>query len=93
MKTAIELANKGHAVTLCEKSDKSGGRLEFADHMEFKEDALGETVAVVGGGQVGCELAVHLKSHVKRIQLVEAGDELMPDAYDTPEERYWTIFC
>lgn len=34
-----------------------------------------------------------MKSHVKRIQLVEAGDELMPDAYDTPEERYWTIFC
>lgn len=164
MKAAVELAKKGHEVTLYEKSNKLGGRLEFADHMEFKEDVkryrmylenaarshnnikvilnteatcatmeeqqpdavivaigaepfipaikgvegdrvlhasqvigreetLGETVAIVGGGQVGCELAVHLKSHVKHIRLVEAGDEWMPDAYDTPEERYWTIFC
>ncbi len=57
------------------------------------ESQLGETVAIVGGGQVGCELAVHLKQFCKKIELIEAGEELMPDGYDTPEERYWTIFC
>lgn len=57
------------------------------------ESQLGETVAIVGGGLVGCELAVHLKQFCKKIELIEAGEELMPDGYDTPEERYWTIFC
>lgn len=164
MKAAVELARKGHYVDLYEKTEKLGGRLEFADYMEFKEDIrryreylanlvrksdriqvhfncevtremiddkqpdavivaagavpffppisgverdhvihasdvfgkegdLGEAVLIIGGGQVGCELAVHLKAYGKKIKVVEMGDQLMPDAYDTPEERYWTIFC
>lgn len=164
MKAAIELAKKGHRVSIYEKDEKLGGRLSFADHMEFKEDIrryrdylrrmveklenveihcntevtrqlldqeapdavivaagaepfippvagadgsnvihasqvfgheaeLGQRVAIVGGGQVGCELAVHLKRFCQHIDLVEMGDDLMPDGYDTPEERYWTIFC
>lgn len=35
---AKELAMEGHTVDLFEKSEKLGGRLEFADHVEFKED-------------------------------------------------------
>lgn len=58
-----------------------------------REDALGDTVAIVGGGQVGCELAVHLKRFCKRIEVIEMGRELMPDGYDTPQERCWTMFC
>ena len=38
MQAAHELAAKGHDVVLFEKSGKLGGRLEFADHIEFKED-------------------------------------------------------
>lgn len=38
MASALELADKGHAVTLYEKSNKLGGRLSFADHVVFKED-------------------------------------------------------
>ena len=35
---ASEIADKGHSVTLFEKGNKLGGRLQFADHVEFKED-------------------------------------------------------
>lgn len=38
MQAAHELAAKGHDVVLYEKSGKLGGRLEFADHINFKED-------------------------------------------------------
>lgn len=38
MQAAYELAVKGHDVELYEKSEKLGGRLEFADHVDFKED-------------------------------------------------------
>lgn len=38
MEAAYELALKGHRVTLFEKEDKLGGRLEFADHVAFKKD-------------------------------------------------------
>ena len=35
---ANELGLKGHEVVVLEKSEKLGGRLEFADHIAFKED-------------------------------------------------------
>ncbi len=38
MAAAVELANKGHQVTVYEKSEKLGGRLAFADYVVFKED-------------------------------------------------------
>ena len=36
MEAVKDLAAKGHRVTLIEKRDRLGGRLEFADHMAFK---------------------------------------------------------
>lgn len=38
MEAAYELGLKGHKVTLFEKTDKLGGRLEFADYVAFKGD-------------------------------------------------------
>lgn len=38
MMAAKEIAMDGHTVDLFEKGSKLGGRLEFADHMAFKED-------------------------------------------------------
>lgn len=38
MAAAIELSQKGHKVSLYEKSDKLGGRLSFSDYVEFKDD-------------------------------------------------------
>lgn len=38
MKAAITAASRGHEVILCEKSDKLGGALNFAKHVDFKND-------------------------------------------------------
>lgn len=38
MTAAIELSDRGHEVILIEKKEKLGGRLEFADFLEFKKD-------------------------------------------------------
>lgn len=40
-------------------------------------DAIGERVVVVGGGQVGCEVALWLHDLGKTVSIVEAGDKLM----------------
>jgi 2,4-dienoyl-CoA reductase-like NADH-dependent reductase (Old Yellow Enzyme family)/thioredoxin reductase len=42
--------------------------------------ATGESVAVVGGGLVGCETAVHLAEQGKQVTLIEMQDEL-PEAW------------
>ncbi len=38
MQAAIRAADRGHNVTLIEKSDKLGGQLSFSDHVIFKKD-------------------------------------------------------
>ncbi len=38
MQCAITAAERGHDVTLAEKSDRLGGALKFADHVSFKAD-------------------------------------------------------
>jgi 2,4-dienoyl-CoA reductase-like NADH-dependent reductase (Old Yellow Enzyme family)/thioredoxin reductase len=42
--------------------------------------AIGDRVVVVGGGQVGCETALHLAGSGKKVTIVEMLDELAPDA-------------
>lgn len=49
-------------------------------------------VAVVGGGFVGCEMAVHLQGKGKHVDVVEVRDELMADSKDLPKERFLTLF-
>ena len=150
LEAALDLSGKGHKITLLEKSDRLGGLLAFADHIDFKRDIrryrefmirqvykapnvtvrcgvnvtpellrregydavvlavgarpmippipgiqgdnvrpaasiygreaeLGERVTILGGGQVGCETAIHLASLGKQVTLVEMRDELMAD--------------
>ncbi|MBE6026269.1 MAG: FAD-binding protein [Clostridiales bacterium] len=164
MMAANELGLKGQKVTLYEKSDKLGGRLEFADHIIFKEDikryreylerqvrknpnveillnspadpddirnkgydaavvalgaqpvippvagiendnvfpavdiygkedALGDTVVIIGGGQIGCETAIHLAYLGKKVHIVEMTSELMKDSKEElPDESFATEF-
>lgn len=162
MMAAAEIGKNGHQVTLFEKGSRLGGRLSFADYMEFKvdikryrdylihqleklpnvevklnttatkellgdgwdavvvaigaapfippvpgadganvlhaaevfgrESQLGNRVVMVGGGQVGCELSIHLHSMGKQVEVVEMSEELMPEGKETPEERFWTMF-
>ena len=44
------------------------------------EDSLGKNVVVIGGGQVGCETALHLARLGKDVTVVEMRKELAPDA-------------
>lgn len=46
-------------------------------------DELGPRVVVVGGGQVGCELALHLTERGSQVTVVEQQAVLAPDAVNT----------
>jgi 2,4-dienoyl-CoA reductase-like NADH-dependent reductase (Old Yellow Enzyme family)/thioredoxin reductase len=44
------------------------------------ENSLGNNVVVIGGGQVGCETALHLARTGKDVTVIEMRSELAPDA-------------
>ena len=52
-----------------------------------KEDTLGNTVIVIGGGQVGCETAMHLAKLGKSVTVVEMQSALAPDASKTHRDE------
>jgi len=59
---AKELALEGHSVDLFEKSDKLGGRLEFADHVEFKEDVRRYRKYIIRQVEKSEKVTVHLNT-------------------------------
>lgn len=158
MKAAITASERGHQVTLFEKTDSLGGKLKFADAVTFKyplrqyrdflihqtqkstvdvqlnrevypddlrdydvviatvgaepilpnipgveiaipatsaygkEEYLGDNVVVVGGGQVGCETALHLASLGKGVTILEMQSDLAPDASTTHRDELMVEF-
>lgn len=148
MKAALTAAQRGHAVTLYEKTDSLGGALKFSSQVAFKyslakykdhlidqigksavtvrlntavtakdletggfnaivaavgakplvppipgvelamvatdcygrEAAMGDSIVVIGGGQVGCETALHLAGLGKKVTALEMRSDLAPDA-------------
>lgn len=155
MKAALTAAERGHEVTLFEKTDSLGGALKFSDFVSFKyslknykdylvcqieksgidvilnneakvetlktkgydvviaavgavpivppipgvdgtrvataiygdETSLGERVVVIGGGQVGCETALHLAKLGKIVTILEMQPALAPDASKTHRDE------
>jgi pyruvate/2-oxoglutarate dehydrogenase complex dihydrolipoamide dehydrogenase (E3) component len=153
MLAAVTAASRGHKVTLFEKGNMLGGKLNFADHVSFKyplanyknwlieqvkkagidirlntevspdqvagfdaviaalgaepivppipgaakakiavdvyghENELAERVAIVGGGQVGLETALHLAGLGKTVTILEMQRELAPDASKTHRDE------
>ena len=157
MEAAIVASQRGHAVTLYEKSAALAGQLNDADIMNFKYDLrkfkeyiiaktheanvtlktsvcatpemiqkegydvviaavgakpilppipgvdsksvmlavesyyhfdkVGQNIVVVGGGQVGCETAVHYAMMGKKVTLIEMRGELAADAQRTYREE------
>ena len=51
-----------------------------AEDYYLRKDEIGDTAIVLGGGLVGCELAVCLAREGKKVHLVEMRDQLCPDA-------------
>jgi 2,4-dienoyl-CoA reductase-like NADH-dependent reductase (Old Yellow Enzyme family)/thioredoxin reductase len=58
-------------------------RAILATDVYGKEAAADGQVVVIGGGQVGCETALHLARLGKRVTIVEMCDKLAPDASPT----------
>ena len=54
------------------------------------EDALGASVIVIGGGQVGCETALHYAKLGKNVVVMEMQSELAPDASTTGRNELLT---
>ncbi|WP_258360442.1 FAD-dependent oxidoreductase [Moorella sulfitireducens] len=153
MQAALTAAERGHYVTLFEKTDTLGGKIKYAKYVPFKypldnfreylirqinksavdvrlntevkpedvkgydaviaavgseplippipgvehaliavdvfgrETELGERVIIVGGGQVGCELAIHLAHLGKDVTVLEMQQALAPDASTTQRDE------
>jgi 2,4-dienoyl-CoA reductase-like NADH-dependent reductase (Old Yellow Enzyme family)/thioredoxin reductase len=51
------------------------------------EDAIGNNIVVIGGGQVGCETAIHLDRRGKTVTVLEMRDTLAPDASPTSRDE------
>lgn len=54
-----------------------GSRILSSDHI-FSLTAVPETLAIVGGGVIGCELACIFQGLGSRVTLIEAMDRLLP---------------
>ena len=158
MMAALTAADRGHMVTLFEKTGALGGALKFATYVSFKwplreykdyliaqiaksavdvrlnteaapadmggydvviaavgadpvvppipgvehalpacdsygkEDTLGNEVVVIGGGQVGCETALHLAKLGKKVTIIEMQSALAPDASKTHRDEMLVEF-
>jgi len=53
----------------------------------------GERVVVAGGGLVGCETAVYLALKGKRVTVVEALEEIMPDIFEANKQYLYKMLA
>ena len=51
------------------------------------EAALGDNVVILGGGQIGCETALHLAKSGQTVTILEMRSELAPDASPTHRDE------
>ena len=64
-----------------------GENVLWAGHSFFAPEKVGKTVVVIGGGQVGCETAVHYGTMGKHVTVLEMQKKLAPDAMRTYQEE------
>ena len=59
---------------------KESSKMIVAEDYHLRKGDIGNTAIVLGGGLVGCELAVCLADEGKKVHVVEMRDQLCPDA-------------
>ncbi|MCI8538112.1 MAG: FAD-dependent oxidoreductase [Oscillospiraceae bacterium] len=64
-----------------------GENVIWAGDSFFAPEKVGQKLVVIGGGQVGCETAVHYGMNGKSVALLEMQDQLAPDAMRTYREE------
>jgi NADPH-dependent 2,4-dienoyl-CoA reductase/sulfur reductase-like enzyme len=52
-----------------------------------KESELGKSAVVIGGGQIGCETALHLSKNGLKVTVIEMQDNWAPDASTTHRDE------
>ena len=55
----------------------------FAQEVYGQEEKIGKSALIIGGGQVGCETALHLTEKGIQVTIVEMRETLCPDASPT----------
>jgi len=66
-----------------------GKNVVFAKDVYGNEDALGENVVVIGGGEVGVETGMHLAEKGHKVTVLEMTDMLAPNA---PPTHFYSMF-
>lgn len=51
----------------------------------------GKNVAIIGGGLVGCELALHLAQNDSKVTIIEAKDTILSTGNALPPMNYWML--
>lgn len=85
---AIVTATGGEPVTL--DIPGAGNCVTAEDVFTQKADA-GEKVAIIGGGLIGCELALHLVQHGKQVSVVEIAPALMGGGHGSMPFMNWAM--
>ena len=57
-----------------------GKNVIYGTELETREAEVGKTVAVLGGGLVGCESGLHLAQQGRDVTIIEMRDTVAPDA-------------
>ncbi|MGD9163071.1 MAG: FAD-dependent oxidoreductase [Desulfobacteraceae bacterium] len=58
----------------------TGDKVIIANDLPYKYGDVGQKVAILGGGLVGCETALHLALDRKEVTVIEMMDKVCPDA-------------
>ncbi len=64
-----------------------GSNVIWAGDSFYQPEAVGRSLVVIGGGQVGCETAVHYGMNGKKVTVLEMKSELARDAMRTYREE------
>lgn len=69
-------------------SDESLSMSLTAEQVLLGNKVIGETVAIIGGGLVGCETALWLSQQGKKVMIIEQKDEILNGGNDIPFMNY-----